>query len=64
MSKKKKPVQAKKIRTREQELEHENELLRAELAFIKKLRTLGMNIPERLKNETPESSKNSKKNSD
>lgn len=35
--------------TREQQLEHENELLRTELAFIKKLRTLGMDIPERLK---------------
>ncbi|MGY3779729.1 helix-turn-helix domain-containing protein [Isobaculum melis] len=64
MSKKKKPIQAKKIQTREQELEHENELLRAELAFIKKLRALGMNIPERLKNEMPESSTNSEKNSD
>lgn len=64
MSKKKKPVQVKKTRTREQELEHENELLRAELAFIKKLRALGMNTPERLKNETPESSTNSERNSD
>lgn len=64
MSKKKKPIQAKKIRTHEQELEHENKLLRAELAFIKKLRALGINIPERLKNETPESSMNSEKNSD
>lgn len=49
--------------TREQELEHENELLRAELAFIKKLRALGMNIPNRLKNEMPESSTPSEKNS-
>lgn len=41
--------------TREQELEHENELLRAELAFIKKLRASGMDIPERLKmNTNPE----------
>ena len=39
----------KKKLTREQELEHENELLRAELAFIKKLRALGMDVPERLK---------------
>ena len=39
----------KKNLTREQELEHENELLRAELAFIKKLRVLGMDVPERLK---------------
>lgn len=35
--------------TREQQLEHENELLRAELAFIKKLKALEMDIPERLK---------------
>jgi transposase len=35
--------------TREQELEHENELLKAELAFLKKLRASGMNVPERLK---------------
>ena len=43
-----KSVKKKKL-TREQELEHENELLRAELAFIKKLRALGMDVPERLK---------------
>ena len=35
--------------TREQELERENELLKAELAFLKKLRASGMNVPERLK---------------
>ncbi|MGO1044905.1 helix-turn-helix domain-containing protein, partial [Clostridioides difficile] len=35
--------------TREQELEHENQLLKAELAFLKKLRASGMNVPERLK---------------
>lgn len=35
--------------TREQELERENELLKAELAFLKKLRASRMNIPERLK---------------
>lgn len=40
--------------TREKELERENELLRAELAFIKKLQALGIDIPERLKNEKPE----------
>ena len=45
---KNKSVKKKKL-TREQELEYENELLRAELAFIKKLRALGMNVPERLK---------------
>jgi transposase len=38
--------------TREQELERENELLKAELAFLKKLRASGMNIPERLKTNT------------
>lgn len=38
-----------KILTREQELERENELLKAELAFLKKLRASGMSIPERLK---------------
>ena len=45
---KNKSIKKKKL-TREQELEYENELLRAELAFIKKLRVLGMNVPERLK---------------
>ncbi|XAM52252.1 hypothetical protein TVTCOM_23650 [Terrisporobacter vanillatitrophus] len=38
--------------TREQELERENELLKAELAFLKKLRASGMNVPERLKTNT------------
>lgn len=38
--------------TREQELERENELLKAELAFIKKLRASGMSIPQRLKTNT------------
>lgn len=64
MTKKKKKQMPKKPLTREQELERENELLRAELAFIKKLRALGMNIPDRLKNETHESSTNSEKSSD
>ena len=56
------PKPKKKIEknlTREQKLAHENELLRAELAFIKKLRGLRMNIPDRLKNEMHESSTNS-----
>jgi len=35
--------------TREEKLEYENKLLKAELAFLKKLRASGMNIPERLK---------------
>lgn len=64
MSKKKKRTPAKKSLTREQELEHENELLRAELAFIKKLRALGMNIPDHLKNDMPESSTNPEESSD
>ena len=41
-----------KILTREQELERENELLKAELAFLKKLRASRINIPERLKTNT------------
>ena len=45
---KNKSVKKKKL-TREQELEYENELLRAELTFLKKLRALGMDILERLK---------------
>ncbi|MFC3632464.1 IS3 family transposase [Enterococcus rivorum] len=57
----KKKQTPKKWATREQELERENELLRAELAFIKKLRALGMTIPDRLKSETHESSTNSEK---
>ncbi|OEH80943.1 hypothetical protein BCR26_17850 [Enterococcus rivorum] len=60
----KKKQTPKKRATREQELERENELLRAELAFIKKLRALGMTIPDRLKSETHESSTNSEKSSD
>ena len=35
--------------TREEELEYENKLLKAELAFLKKLRASRMNVPERLK---------------
>ncbi|WP_438722983.1 hypothetical protein [Enterococcus sp. DIV1420a] len=54
----------KKTRTREQELEHENELFAGGTSLHKKLCSLGMNIPERLKNEMPESSTNSEKNSD
>lgn len=53
----------KKELTREQQLERENELLKAELAFIKKLRALGQDIPDRLKNETPESFTHSEKDS-
>lgn len=46
--------QVEKPLSREKILARENELLRAELAFIKKLKALGMDIPERLKNEKPE----------
>lgn len=38
--------------TREEELEYENTLLKAELAFLKKLHASGMNVPERLKTNT------------
>ena len=41
-----------KMLTREEELEYENKLLKAELAFLKKLRASGMNVPERLKTNT------------
>ncbi|WP_341776212.1 transposase [Staphylococcus hyicus] len=45
-------------------LEHENELLRAELAYIKKLKASGINIPNRLLKSNLESLKSSEKNSD
>lgn len=58
------PKHEKKIKlSREQELEKENELLRAELAFIKKLQALGMPIPNTLRSNKLESLKNSEKNS-
>lgn len=63
MINKKQKDHAKKIVTREQELEREVELLRAELAFLKKLRALGMNIPDQLKNDMHVSFMNSEKNS-
>lgn len=44
-------------------LEHENELLRAELAYIKKLKASGISIPSRLLKSNQESLKNSEKNS-
>jgi transposase len=64
MSNKTKKQKKVKELTREQKLEHENELLRAELAFIKKLRASGINIPDRLMKSKPGSSMNSEKNSD
>lgn len=51
MNKNKNTKKEKKL-TREEELEYENTLLKAELAFLKKLRASGMNVPERLKNNT------------
>lgn len=48
---------------REKELERENELLRAENAYLKKLRASGVNIPSRLLKQNRESSTNSEKNS-
>lgn len=64
MSKKPKKTSKNKKQSREEELEQENELLRAELAFIKKLRASGADIPSRLLKQKPESSKNSGKDSD
>ena len=64
MSNKPKKQKMVKELTHEQKLEHENELLRAELVFIKKLRASGINIPDRLMKSKLESSMNSEKNSD
>lgn len=63
MSKKKSSKSKIKL-TREQELEKEIELLRAENAYLKKLRALGINIPSRLRKQNHESSQNSEKSSD
>jgi len=49
--------------TKEQQLLKEIELLRAELAYLKKLRASGINIPNRLLKQNPESFMNSEKNS-
>lgn len=54
----------KKELTREQQLEQENELLRAKLAFIKKLRASGENIPSHLLKSKPESSRSFDQTSD
>ncbi|QCT75132.1 IS3 family transposase [Macrococcoides canis] len=43
-------------------IEHENELLRAELAYIKKLKASGISIPNRLLKSNQESLKSSEKN--
>ena len=63
MSKKKSSKPKKKL-TREQEREKEIELLRAENAYLKKLRALGIDIPSRLRKQNHELSRNSEKNSD
>ncbi len=63
LTSKPKKVKKKEI-TREQQLEQENELLRAELAFIKKLRASGENIPSHLLRSKPESSRSFDKHSD
>jgi len=60
MSKKKSNKPKKKL-TRERELEEEIELLRAENAYLKKLRALGIDIPSRLRKQNHESSRNSEK---
>ena len=49
MSKKKKQKKNDNTLTREQQLEREIELLRAENAYLKKLRASGINIPSRLR---------------
>ncbi len=63
LSNKPKKKNAAKELTREQQLEKEVELLKAENAFLKKLRASGINIPNRLQKQNLESSKNSEKNS-
>lgn len=61
--KKKNEVKRKNKNDYVKNLEHENELLRAELAYIKKLRASGISIPSRLLKSSKESLKNSEKNS-
>lgn len=63
MSNKPKKKKNEKKLTKEQQLLKEIELLRAENAYLKKLRALGINIPSRLLKQNPGSSKNSEKNS-
>lgn len=63
MSNKPKKKKVEKKLTREQQLEKEVELLRAENAYLKKLRASGINIPSRLLKQNQESSMNSEKNS-
>lgn len=63
MSNKPKKKKNEKKLTKEQQLLKEIELLRAENAYLKKLRASGINIPSRLLKQNSESSTNSGKNS-
>lgn len=63
MSNKPKKKKDEKKLTKEQQLLKEIELLRAENAYLKKLRASGINIPSRLLKQNPGSSTNSEKNS-
>ena len=63
MTNKPKKKTTEKQLTKEQQLEKEVELLRAENAYLKKLRASGVNIPNRMLKQNPESSTNSERNS-
>lgn len=63
LSNKPKKKLIKKQLTKEKQLEKEVELLKAENAYLKKLRASGVNIPSRMLKQNPESSVNSEKNS-
>ena len=63
LTNKSKKKATKKHITKEQQLEKEIELLKAENAYLKKLRASGINIPSRMLKQSPESSVNSEKNS-
>lgn len=63
LSKKPNKNKNEKTMTKEQRLLKEIELLRAENAYLKKLRASGINTPSRLLKQNPGSSTNSEKNS-
>lgn len=63
LSNKSKKKTIEKQLTKEQQLEKEVELLKAENAYLKKLRASGINIPSRMLKQNPESSTNSERNS-
>lgn len=63
MSNKPKKKTIEKQLTKEQQLEKEVELLKAENAYLKKLRASGVNIPNRMLKQNPGSSTNSERNS-